>query len=113
MSDLRLNPARLAEAVVEIEQRFDVKAKEALEERAGMVVSMPESAYREELIRCEKVNEQNYNSFLNSVRVLRDSIMSVKELAEALSKRDIEATKVRESQNSAEVVDAVSALRPF
>lgn len=113
MGALKLNPQRLADAIVRLEKCFDVDAKQALEERAALVMSLPDSAYKEELIRCEKVNEQNYNSILPSIRNLRESVNDVKELAEALAKRDIETTKAREAQATVEVTDSVSALRPF
>lgn len=113
MADLRLNPQRLAEAIVVLETCFDKKAKEALEARAAVVMSMPESKYKEELMRCERTNEANYNSMLPSIRSLRESVNNVKEVAEALAKRDLETTKAREAQENVEVADPVAALRPF
>lgn len=113
MADLKLNPQRLAEAIVVLETCFDKKAKEALEERAGIVMAMPDSAYKEELMRCERTNEANYNSMLPSIRALRESVNNVKEVAEALAKRDLETTKAREAQANVEVADPVGALRPF
>lgn len=113
MSDLKLNPQRLAEAITIIENCFDKKAKEGLEARASMIMAMPDSTYKEELLRCEAANEANYNSMLTSVRALRESVNNVKEVAEHLAKRDLETTKTRESDNSVEVADPVAALRPF
>ena len=113
MADLKLNPQRLAEAIVVLETCFDKKAKEALEERAGIVMAMPDSAYKEELMRCERTNEANYNSMLPSIRALRESVNNVKEVAEALAKRDLETTNAREAHANVEVADPVGALRPF
>lgn len=113
MADLKLNPQRLAEAILVLEECFDKDAKQALEERAGIVMAMPDSAYKEELMRCERTNEANYNSMLPSIRALRESVNNVKEVAEALAKRDLETTKAREAQANVEVADPVGALRPF
>lgn len=113
MSNLRLNPTRLADAIATLDNCFNVEAKRALEDRAAIVKSMPESAYKEELIRCERTNEQNYNSVLPSVRTLIANISEIKSVAEALAKRDLETTKSREAQAQSEEIDAVSALRPY
>lgn len=113
MPDLKLNPNRIADAMEKLETCFDSVAKSALDGRAQMIIGMPESKYKEELMRCERTNEANYNSILPSVRNLRASLNDVKEVAEALAKRELETTKARESQSKVEVTDAVAALRPF
>lgn len=113
MSAMKLNPQRLAEAIAIIQECFDKEAKAAIESRAGIVLAMSDSAYKEELVRCERVNEQNYNSILPSTQNLVASVNEIKEVAEIMAKREIETTKAREAQAQAEVVDAVSSLRPF
>lgn len=113
MSTMRLNPQRLADAVAILQQCFDKDAKDAIEARAGIVLNMSESAYKDELIKCERVNEANYNSILPSIQTLMTSANELKEVAEIMAKREIETTKVREAQAQAEVIDAVSSLRPY
>lgn len=113
MSDLKLNPQRLADAIIVLESCFDQEAKKALEERATIVMGSADSAYKDELIRCERANEENYNSMLPSIRQLRESLNNAKEVAEILAKREIETTKTREAQATVEVADPVGALRPF
>ena len=113
MSNLRLNPTRLADAVARLDACFNTEAKRALEDRAVVVKNMPSSAYKDELIRCERTNEQNFNSVLPSVRTLIANINEIKSVAEALAKRELETTKSREAQASSEAIDAVSSLRPY
>lgn len=113
MSTMKLNPQRLADSIAILQQCFDVDAKTSIETRAGIVFGMPDSSYKEELIRCEKTNEANYNSILPSIQTLITSANELKEVAEIMAKREIETTKVREAQAQAEAVDAVSSLRPF
>ena len=112
MADLKLNPQRLADAIIVVQECFDKEAKAALEARAQMVFSMPDNQQKQELIKCEKVNEENYNSFLDCIRKFRDSLSSVQGLAETLAKREIETTKAREFAQGNAAIDAVSALRP-
>lgn len=113
MSDLRLNPEKISEAIETLEACLGEKSLEKIEERAGLVKSLSNSAYKDDLIRCEKVNEENYNNTLPLVRAVRDGFSEVKEVAEILAKRQLETTKAREADGNIESIDAVSALRPM
>jgi len=113
MADLKLNPVKIAEAIETIETYLGEKSLEQIEERAVIVKSASESSYKEDLIRCEKVNEENYNNSLPLVKAVRDCFTEIKEVAETLAKRQLETTKAREADGHVEAIDAVSALRPM
>lgn len=113
MSDIKLNPEKIANAILTLEKVLGAESLSSIEERAVLVKGASQSSYKEDLIRCEKVNEQNYNSGIPLMTGVRDSFSSIKEVAEILAKRDLETTKTRENDGSGvNVVDAVSALRP-
>lgn len=111
MSDVRLNPEKLGGAIETLETIFGPKCLEKIEERAIMVKNSADSSYKEDLIKCEKVNEANYNTTLPLVRGVRDVLGEIKEVAEYLAKRTLETTKQREAEGTIEQMDAVSALR--
>lgn len=113
MADLKLNPQKIAEAIETLESVFGEKSLGKIEERAIMVKASPDSSYKDDLIRCERVNEQNFNSTLPLVRAVRDNFGEIKEVAEILAKRQLETTKAREAEASIEQMDPVAALRPF
>ena len=113
MSDMmKLNPEKIAEAIDIIEAAIGEKSLEKIQERAVIVKSAADSSYKDDLIRCEKVNEQNYNATLPLVRTVRENFLEVKGVAEALSKRQLQTTKSREADVTINRMDAVSALRP-
>ena len=112
MADMKLNPEKIGNAIEILEKVLGEKSLQNIQERAVIVKSASQSAYKEDLIRCEKVNEANYNNTLPLVRTVRDIFSEIDAVANFLAKRDLETTKARDAAATVEAIDAVSALRP-
>lgn len=111
MSGLKLDAKALAEAQVSLETTFGAKYVETLEERSSQIAKIEGNKYREEILACEKVNEANYNAFLEAVRNVRDNLMSIEEVAKALAAREIETTKDMGIDGSMEMIESSGLVR--
>lgn len=110
MSDLRLDPIKLADAQIALETVFGPTYRECQEERRGMVAGIEESKYKEEIFASERANEANFNAFVIGVRAVRENFAQVKGLAEALSKREAETTKEVAVDTNVQVADTSGVL---
>lgn len=111
MADMQLDPKRLAEAQVTLETVFGDSYIKTLEERSGMISSIPENKYKEEVLRAEKANEQNYNDFLACVRTVRHNLEQVEGVAKALNAREVEVTQNMGIENNVDAMDTSGLVR--
>lgn len=111
MADLKLDAKALAEAQVELESTFGPSYVNGLEERCSSISSIDGNKYKEEIIRAEKVNEQNYNDFLACVRAFRANLEQVEGLAKALNEREVEVTQNMGIENNVEAMETSGLIR--
>lgn len=111
MADIILDAKRLAEAQLTLETMFGPTYIKGLEERFDSLQTLPPSKYIDEIIKCEKANEINYNNTLPAIRTLRDNLMEVEEVAKILNTRDVEMTQDMGIENNVEAMETSGLVR--
>jgi len=111
MADINLDAKKIADAQVTLESTFGPTYINTLQTRSDMISSISESTYKDEILRAEKANEQNYNDFLACVRAVRHNLEQVEGVAKALESREVEVTQNMGIENNVDAMETSGIVR--